>query len=319
MPDRLDPGIASPQITWPEGRRFAFTIFDDPDLQSDEDGRTVYDFLASLGFKTTRGMWPLGPTTVPAGVHGHCEQPSHTHWLKTLQRRGFELGLHNARLETSSRSMTIAAIQRYRELFGENPVTLANHMDNADAIYWGSSRLGGWRRLAYDIATRGRNRRCFHGHEEGSDVFWGDICKREIIYVRNFVYRELNTLRACPCMPYHDPARPWVNQWFASSEGGECASFVETIREEEQDRLEEQEGAAIMYTHFGKGFVRNGALEPLFKERMTRLARKNGWFVPVRKVLDIIRQQRGEHVISAAERSRLEWKWLRLKLRHGTS
>lgn len=312
-------GSRTPRIVWPDGRRFAFTIFDDPDLQSDSDGAVVYDFLADLGFRTTRGIWPLGPTEVPAGVHGHCEQPSHVAWLRTLRDRGFELGLHNARMHTSPREITIRAIENYRRLFDGNPLTLANHMDNGEAIYWGENRLSSWRRLFYDLVTRGKNHNRFHGHEKGHELFWGDVCRCEIGYVRNFVFRELNTLAACPVMPYHDPARPWVNQWYASSEGGECASFVETIQEEQQDRLEEEGGAAIMYTHFGKGFVQNGRLDARFRERMTRIARKDGWFVPVRTLLDTIREQRGEHTLSDAERARLERRWLLLKIRYGTS
>ncbi len=319
MLDSRDRVFEAPRIIWPEGRRFAFTVFDDPDVQSDQAGALIYDFLADLGFRTTRGVWPLGPTDFPAGVHGHCEQPSHVAWLRTLRDRGFELGLHNARMHTSPREITIRAIETYRRLFDGEPLTLANHMTNGEAIYWGSERVSDWRRLVYNLATRGQNQGRFHGHEEGHELFWGDICQREVRYVRNFVYREMNTLAACPAMPYYDPRRPWVNQWYASSEGGDCASFVETIREEEQDRLENEGGAAILYTHFGKGFVENGRLDARFRERMTRLAKKGGWFVPVRNVLDTIREQRGEHTLTDSERARLERKWLLLKLRYRTS
>ncbi len=38
-------------------------------------------------------------------------------------------------------------------------------------------------------------------------------------YVRNFVFDEINTLAACPEMPYFDPAKPFVNAWFASLPG----------------------------------------------------------------------------------------------------
>lgn len=319
MPDLHANDSLSPRIIWPDGRRFAFTIFDDPDLQSGRDGVLVYDFLADLGFRTTRGVWPLAPTDGPTGVHGHCEQTEHVAWLRSLRARGFELGLHNARLHTSPREITILAIEHYRRLFDAEPLTLANHMDNGDAIYWGDNRVSGWRKLIYDLGTRGKNLNRFHGHEPGHELFWGDICQREIGYVRNFVFRDLNTLAACPEMPYYDPARPWVKQWYASSEGGNCVSFVETIREQQQDQLEEEGGAAILYTHFGKGFVENGRLNKIFCERMTRIARMGGWFVPVRTLLDTIRQQRGEVTLSNSERARLERKWLLLKLRYGTS
>ena len=43
---------------------------------------------------------------------------------------------------------------------------------------------------------------------EGSPLFWGDKCRDHIKYVRNFVFDDINTLAACPHMPYHDRARP---------------------------------------------------------------------------------------------------------------
>ena len=52
---------APPRLTWPEGKSFAFTIFDDPDAQVLKDGREVYSLLADLGFRTTKGVWPSGP------------------------------------------------------------------------------------------------------------------------------------------------------------------------------------------------------------------------------------------------------------------
>ena len=74
-----------------------------------------------------------------------------------------------------------------------------------------------------------------------------------------------------------------------------------------------------MYTHFGKGFVENGQVTPRFRELMTRIARKGGWFVPVSELLDYIRAQRGELTLSPAARRRLEWAWLMQKLAGGTS
>jgi hypothetical protein len=75
-----------------------------------------------------------------------------------------------------------------------------------------------------------------------------------------------------------------------------------------------------MYTHFGHGFVENGQLKPRFRELMQRLGQKNGWFVPVATLLDHVLQSRTTgSVLSAAERSALEWRWLRQKLLHGVS
>ncbi len=74
-----------------------------------------------------------------------------------------------------------------------------------------------------------------------------------------------------------------------------------------------------MYAHFGKGFVNDGHIHPRFRELMTRLSQKKGLFAPVRTVLDTIREQTGQHILTDAERKRLQSKWLAVKLRHGTS
>ena len=49
-----------PKIVWPEGRQFAFTVFDDPDGVTEESRQWVYPFLADLGFRTSIAVWPLG-------------------------------------------------------------------------------------------------------------------------------------------------------------------------------------------------------------------------------------------------------------------
>ena len=50
-----------PRITWPDNKRFAFTVFDDPDSQTLEASQAVYGFLRDRGFRTTKGVWPLAP------------------------------------------------------------------------------------------------------------------------------------------------------------------------------------------------------------------------------------------------------------------
>ena len=55
----------------------------------------------------------------------------------------------------------------------------------------------------------------FRGHVEGDPYFWGDLCQARIKYYRNFIFRNINTLKCCPFMPYHDPQKPFVNYWFA--------------------------------------------------------------------------------------------------------
>jgi hypothetical protein len=52
---------------------------------------------------------------------------------------------------------------------------------------------------------------------------------------------------------------------------------------------------------------------------MVRLSRKNGWFAPVSTLLDYLRRQRGDHVLTDGERWSLERRWLWRKMLCGTS
>jgi hypothetical protein len=236
-----------------------------------------------------------------------------------MQSLGFEIGYHNAAPHTCTRQEIVSSLERFRDYFGRWPTSAANHF-NADALYWGSARFHpGLPRTIYDVVTLGRQRSRFQGHVESSPHFWGDLCRQHIRYFRNLVFREINTLKACPYQPYSDPERPFVNAWFCSAEGTDCRAYVGTISEANLDRLEEEGGMCIMYTHFGKGFIQDGKLEPEFSRLMTRLSRRNGWFAPVTTVLDHLQQVHGANAIPQRELSRMEWKWLRAKLIHGTS
>jgi hypothetical protein len=306
---------------WPEGKRFAFTVFDDPDSQTVADGREVYACLRDLGFRTTKGIWPLGAVRDPSDHGGTCAEEDYRLWAQGLQTEGFEIGFHNATNHTSYRLETIRGLDQMRELFGATPVTMAQHYHCRENIYWGSNRLTGLaRRSVYNLATRFANHGRFRGEFPTDELFWGDACASRVFAVRNFVFAGMNTLRHCPFMPYFDPMRPYVQRWYCSSEGSNVQSFNATITEREQDRLVSEEGACIMYTHFGHGFVQQGKLNREFVRLMTRLAGLGGWFVPVWGRLAHLEQRAGGlHPISDAERSTLEWRWLRHKLRYGTA
>jgi len=307
------------KIQWPEGRQFAFTVFDDPDSQSLASSQAVYGFLAELGFRTTKGVWPLGPTRKASDHGATCEDTAYLAHVQALQERGFEIGFHNATSHTSLRDETTSGLRRFREYFGSDAITMSNHYNSGEGIYFGSARISSWNRVFYDALTLGRNRHAYRGHVPGDPCFWGDLCQQYIRYVRNFAFLDLNTLGECPYMPYHDPDRPFVRAWYASSVGANANRFLELVSERNQDRLEEQAGAAIVYTHFAHGFVEDGSLSPQFRQLMTRLARKNGWFVPVGTLLGLLEQNRGLHRISKAERSRMERRWLWEKVRTGTN
>jgi hypothetical protein len=309
----------TPRIRWPDHKRFAFTIFDDTDLSTLTNVGPVYAFLDECGFRTTKSVWPLKGSGTPRAGGVTCEDPEYLEWTQGLQAGGFEIGYHLATFHTSPRDDTRRALERFEAMYGHSPRAAANHTGCHEGIYWGADRLSGLNRHAYRLVMRLRGRGTFRGHREGDPLFWGDLCRDKIEYVRNFQFDDINTLAACPWMPYHDPARPFVNQWFAASEGAEVGAFNRCVAEAEQDRLEAEGGACIMYTHLACGFHRDGRLDPRFAELMRRLAAKDGWFVPVSTLLDHIRAERGEHVLTAQERRRLERRWLFGKLRTGPS
>lgn len=307
------------KIVWPDGKRFAFTIFDDPDSQSLSDARAVYKFLKDLNLRTTIGVWTLEPGAARRNSPGEtCENPEYLAWARSMQDAGFEIGLHHVAPGSMTRDEIIVGLDAFREHFGSDPLTMANHY-NADAIYWGEKRLDGWVRAAYRIATRGSTRNRFFGDQSGHESFWGDLCQQRVRYCRNFVFRELNTLKACPQMPYHDPARPYVNEWFASAEASNLTRFLDTVTEASIDRLEAEGGAAILYTHFGHGYVKSGTVDERFRTLVTRIARKDGWFVPVGTLLKFLARNGNGETITAGQRGALSRRWLMSKLLHGTS
>ena len=307
------------KIEWPSGKDFAFTIFDDPDLGTVDNVADIYSFLGEIGLRTTKAVWPIRGNGTPKFGGATCEDEEYLKWVLKLKEQGFEIALHNATYHTSTREQTAIGLDTFHRLFGHYPYSMANHTGCHENIYWGSARMSGVQRLIYKLLLNGELNRegvVSEGHIEASPLFWGDLCRSKIKYVRNFVLEDINTLKACPLMPYHDPARPYVNHWFAASEGHSLESFNAMMSEQNQDRLASEGGACIMYTHLAKGFLENRKINSRFKVLMERLSRMNGWFVPVRTVLDFILQTRGNHVITHAERNDLERRWLWHKIVH---
>ena len=272
--------------------------------------RTVYDFLANAGLKTTVGVWPCRPARERNSYGVTCANLEYRKYVQGLSRAGFEVGYHNTTAHSSYRSEIAGGLDTFGEIFGNNPITMSNHY-NAEAIYWGKDRVGGLRQALYRAAKLDHKSVHFYGHVEPSEYFWGDLCQTRVKYCRNFTYDDIDTLRACPWMPYHDPERSYVKYWFASSYGATVRSFVELLSEHNQDKLEAQGGACIVYTHFGLGFVQgDGAPDARFRFLINRLKDKKGWFVPVGTLLDYLWSQRSDHLITAAQRRLMEWRWL---------
>lgn len=307
-------------VQWPDGRRFAFSIFDDCDWASTERVKPVYDLLIALGMRATKSVWVCDSDEPGLNRGATCNDREYLNWVLELQRQGFEIGLHNVAPGTSTRAQVVEGVARFRQLFGDLMIAHANHTGCREGIYWGDARLSGWRRELYNLFT-GSSRGGHRGHVEGDPLFWGDLCRDHVRYVRNFVFPDLNTLAMCPQMPYHDSQRPWVNFWFAGTDGGNRRVFLENFTTRKMDELEREGGLCIAYVHFGGGFVRpeTGEVDPEFRARMEYLASKRGWFPPVSEVLDFLRSNEDpeSRCIPPKALRRLEARWLMRKTVQG--
>jgi hypothetical protein len=310
-------------LEFPEGKKFAFTIFDDTDDATVENVRPVYELLLKLGMATTKSVWVLpARDSHDTGPRPHTfADRDYMDFIGWLIRNGFEIAFHNASSCSSKREDTISALENFREVVGYYPKAHANHESNKENIYWGFDRLDLPLTKAVYKAIKKLAGGCpvSEGHRPGSPYFWGDVCRRRIRYVRNLVFREINLLRVNPTMPYSDPKRPFVKFWFSSCEGADVQSFNRLVSSGNQDRLEKEGGVCIMYTHFAYGFVESGRVNPKTEELLTELSRREGWFVPVSTLLDYLLARQSRETRPFYERVNMELRWFLSKLVHKTS
>jgi hypothetical protein len=292
---------------------------DDTEGSTIENAKPVYDLLLAHGIRTTKTVWPLGFRRKPMFAGGTLEDPDYLAWVRGLHKAGFEIGFHGATDHSSTREDTKRALDRFREVFGHDPRLHVNHYGQAEALYWGEARLDGIPRLVYRAVNRAIRRDTrFFGHVDGSEYFWGDLSLERIEYVRNFTFSDLNTLKADPFMPYHDPRRPYARFWFSSSEAPNVNAFCRLASEENQDRLVEEGGACIAYSHFAFGFAEDGRPDSRFAQLVERLASLPGWFVPASTLLDYLRLQPGWQTDRSAQELRgVQRRWLRSRLLRG--
>ncbi len=312
---------ATTKIAWPQDKRFAFTIIDDTDLSTAENIGPVYDFLYENGFITTKTVWPLSPQGVPIGGGDSLENDGYRNLILDLKAKGFEIALHGVSDESSPRHRIIEGLKKFEDVIGYAPRIHVNHTGQADCIYWGADRFDGAVKLIYNLARKyliGSDSK-FYGQAEDSAYFWGDLCLEKITFVRNFIFNDINTLKMDPLMPYHDPRRPYVPYWFSASAGFNLEEFCRLLNERNQDRLLEEGGACIAYTHLAFGFYKDGKLNPRFVELMRRLAGLPGWFVPVSTLLDYIGEHKGWRSVNGGRYalSGMQWRWLLQKIRRG--
>ncbi|KIX11587.1 hypothetical protein [Dethiosulfatarculus sandiegensis] len=137
------PLSSNPKIVWPEDNNFAFTIFDDTDHSTVENTKPIYDFLNSIGIKTTKSVWTTNHKDRDHRTGCSLQDKEYRIFIQELAEKGFEISLHlNAGL-TSTRDETIKGLKFFREVVGYYPKSLANHDKNLEGIYWGEARFTG--------------------------------------------------------------------------------------------------------------------------------------------------------------------------------
>lgn len=298
---------------FPDHKRFAFTIIDDTDVATVDNVEPTYALLQALGMRATKTVWPV---RCPEGsqdfsISQTLEDRAYRAFVIDLQRRGFEITWHGATMESSARERTADALELFHETLGAYPRIHANHAGNRENIYWGSGRIDDPTLKRAFGRFGGYPESYFAGHVRDSPYWWGDLCARHITYGRNLTYGDINTTAINPSMPYHDPERPLVKWWFSASDAEGVSEFNDLLHPRHQDRLEAEGGVCIVATHLGKGYVRDGVVNPVARERLESLARRPGWFPTVGELLDWLRSQRKSDQLPAREWRRMQWRWAR--------
>ena len=282
-------------MIFPDAKRFAFTILDDTDDSTLENVRPVYERLRDLGLRTTKTVWPQ---ECPEGSRNYfaadtLQRSEYLEFVRELVDAGFELASHGATMETSERERTERGLAFLEREFGAVPRLHANHGENRENIHWGADRFQS--RLLRGVARIASQHPpgTFAGIEPDSPYYWGDLFERHFDYLRNFTFASLDMLEVNPEMPYHLAQTPSVKGWFSTSDAPDVHAFRKLVTREGIDALEATGGVCIVSTHLGKGYTKDGRLDPVVDDLLEYVASKPGWFVPVSSLLDHLALTRG--------------------------
>ena len=294
------------RIQWPDGHKFAFTVIDDTDGATVESLKPVYDYLYGHNILTTKTCWAY--PSRDDYYSGQCfEDREYLDFLIDIKNKGFEMAFHNAGSGGFKREETLAALDEFKEHFGEYPRLHINHGENIENIYWGAERFKWPISKIYGL---GGNPSKYYGNDPKSEYFWGDFVKEHIKFVRNRTFTETNTLKADPRLVYKETGREkYSNYWFSASDGMRLKTFLWLLKKEKIDKLVENSGCCIVYTHFAYEFVENGKLNEDFKKTIDYIASKDGWFVPASQIFEYLLKDK-EYKPSKLYEAKMDAKWL---------
>jgi hypothetical protein len=298
-------------LLYPSGAEFAFTILDDTDDTTVANGQPVYDFLNDLGLRTTKTVWAFDTPPENRGPYFAGEtlsSPEYLKWVHQLAANDFEIAFHNATMGSSLRQDTIKALDFINSEFGQQVRLHCNHGQNLENLHWGSDRYRSYmiRKLLCFISMFLSHKK-FEGNNPESPYYWSDIADERLTYMRAFTYRQLNGMKNSPRRPYHDKTKQNKTLFFNTTDAPDVLAFNKLVNPSTIDKLQKENGWAIVTSHLGKGFYWNNRLDPEFKENMEYLASLPGWFVPTSQLLDFLTIESGEYEISTIEQFRMEY------------
>ncbi len=294
-------------MNWPDGKSFAFAIFDDTDNSTVGNVSSLYEFLFEHHIRATKSVWVYPPRDQFRG--GCLKDKEYLSFIRLLQRRGFEIALHGVGSGEFTRDDIIRGINLFHQLIGHYPYIHTNHARNRDSIYWGSKRFVPPLSWVYKLYQK----QSYLGDDSNADCYWGDISKAHIKYIRNRTFSGLNTGKYNLEMPYRQRSKALCsNYWFSSSDGHTIEEFNNLISKRNIDKLEDESGFSIVYTHFASGFTdEEGRLNPNFCKNIKYLSQRNGWFTSVGELLDyLISENRGGREMAYYQALLLDIKWV---------
>ncbi len=299
------------KLEYPSGAEFAFTILDDTDDTTLENGKPIYDFLREMGVRTTKTVWAFDTEPENQGPYFAGETLSsaaYLKWVRELVESGFEMAFHNATMGSSLREDTVRALNYIESELNLTIRLHCNHGQNRENLYWGIDRYQSlFLKTILRLYSKFHPYPEFEGDKSNSPYFWSDIADEKIAYIRAFAYQQLNGRKIVPGRPFLDLAKQKKTMFFNTADAPDVIAFNKLVNRKTLDRLCKDGGWAIVSTHLGKGFYRDNKIDSDFKKTMKYLAKLPCWFVPVSELLDFIKVENGSQQITYLERVLMEY------------
>ncbi len=304
------------KMIFPNNKKFVFTIIDDTDDAFLENISPIYDILYKNGLKTTKTIWVYPPRDTDVSKGDSLQNQEYLKFIKNIKNKGFEIGLHNVGSGDYSRNEIMSGLDKFKYDLGFYPYIHINHSYNKDNIYSGSHRFT----FPFNLFVKYMYSKydTFYGDKQDSIFFWGDYHKKYIKYARNYEIDDINTFKKFPHFPYKEKRfNQYANYWFASTFAPNQWMFNHLVNKKNIDRLEDEGGICILYTHLGY-YRQFKKIDSGFRDMIEYIgSKKNGWFVPVGTILDFLKaNQKKPKSLTFLEQKKIEYHSLKTRFKY---